>query len=276
VAQVPDGLLVDAQDRRRQGIRIGLPERKGLPAYPLGYEQAAFECWAREARPAQAVRRYGEGWADSGALEDVVRTLEFVVVDLETTGGSAWCGHRITEVAAVRMRGDGVKLDEFTTLVNPQRPIPPFITRLTRITQSMVERAPCFRDIAGEVRRMLDGAVFVAHNASFDWRFLSAELEWSTGAPLRGRALCTVRLARKVVPELSRRSLDALTWYFNVENVARHRAFGDARATADLLRIFLDRLDDRHVTRWGALEDLLARRSPRRKRRASPEPLRDP
>jgi DNA polymerase III epsilon subunit family exonuclease len=275
VALVPDGLLVEAGDRKRTGIRITLPAGSGPPMFPLGYEQANFARWVREAKPAPMLRRYGEGWADAGVADDIVRSLEFVVVDVETTGGSAWSGHRITEVGAVRIRGDGVHLEEFTTLVNPQRPIPPFISRLTRITQSMVERAPCFRDVASEMRRILEGAVFVAHNASFDWRFLSAELEWATGQPMRGRALCTVRLARKVVPEISRRSLDALAWYFNVENVARHRAFGDARATADLLRIFLDRLDDRHVTRWGELEALLARRAPRRKRRASPEPVRD-
>jgi DNA polymerase III epsilon subunit family exonuclease len=274
-AAVPEGLLADMADRRRSGIRITLPERKGPPLFPLGYEQAQFARWVRDARPAPMVRRYGEGWADTGEPDDVVRSLEFVVVDVETTGGSAWSGHRITEFCAVRMSGDGVHLEEFTTLVNPQRPIPPFVSRLTRITQSMVERAPRFRDIATEARRIMDGAVFVAHNASFDWRFLSAELEWATGKPMSGRALCTVRLARKVVPELSRRSLDALAWYFNIENVARHRAFGDARATADLLRIFLDRLDDRQITRWGELESLVSRRAPRRRRQASPEPVRD-
>ncbi len=276
VVLVPDGLLVDAADRRRSGIRIMLPERAGPAAFPLGYEQVRFERWAKRVRESPPLRRYGAGWAESGEADDIVRALEFVVVDVETTGGSAWSGHRITEVAAVRLRGDGLRLDEFTTLVNPQRPIPPFITRLTRITQSMVERAPCFRDIADKVRGILDGAVFVAHNASFDWRFLSTELEWATGVPMRGRALCTVRLARRVVPELSRRSLDALAWYFNVENVARHRAFGDARATAELLAIMLDRLDDREIRCWGQLENLLARRAPRHKRRASPAFMRDP
>lgn len=274
-AAVPDGLLVDTADRQRSGIRITLPERSGPPAFPLGYEQARFARWVREAKPAPMLHRYGEGWSDSGDPADDVRSLEYVVVDLETTGGSAWSGHRITEFSGVRIRGDGLFLEEFTTLVNPQRPIPPSITRLTRITQSMAERAPRFRDVASDVRRIMDGAVFVAHNASFDWRFLSAELEWATGKPMSGRVLCTVRLARKVVPEVSRRSLDALAWYFNVENVARHRAFGDARATVELLRIFLDRLDDRRITRWGDLESLLARRAPRRRRQASPEPIRD-
>jgi DNA polymerase III epsilon subunit family exonuclease len=273
---VPAPLLVDARDRGRLGIRITLPPREGAPAYPLGWEQARFARWARNAE--RSYRRYGEGWAEpdpGDSAHDALHALEWVVVDVETTGCSAYRGDRVTEVAAVRLCGDGSVVDEFSTLVNPGRPIPSFITRLTRITQSMVERAPRFGEVAAEVQRMLDRAVFVAHNASFDWRFLSAELEWATGRPLCGRVLCTVRLARKVLPELSRRSLDSLAWYFGVENEARHRAFGDARATADVFRRLLDRLADREVTRWSELEQLLARRPPRRKPVASPEPARD-
>ncbi len=277
---VPDGLIIDTAARGTHGIRVTLPPRDGPPAYPLGWEQARYTRFARTLQLAdRGLRRYGEGWAERGAAggaDAEVRALEYVVVDVETTGGFVAGGHRVTEVAAVRLRGDGSFVDEYTTLVNPQRPIPPFITRLTRITHSMAERAPLFRDIAGNVQRILDGAVFVAHNASFDWRFLSTELEWATGTPLRGRVLCTVRLARKTVPEVSRRSLDALSWYFGVDNVARHRAFGDARATAEIFRALLDRLDEMEIVRWTELERLLARRAPRRKRRASPEPVREP
>ena len=280
VRAVPDGLIIDAAERSSHGIRIALPPRDGPPAYPLGWEQARYTRFARQLQVAEpGYRRYGEGWADAqgaGAGEDAVRGLEYAIVDVETTGGFASGGHRVTEVAAVRLRGDGSFVDEYTTLVNPQRPIPPFITRLTRITHAMAERAPRFRDIAEHVRGILDGAVFVAHNASFDWRFLSTELEWATGRPLRGCVLCTVRLARMVVPELSRRSLDSLSWYFGVENVARHRAFGDARATAEVFRQLLDRLDGMEIRQWGQLERLLGRRAPRRKRRASPGPVDDP
>ena len=101
------------------------------------------------------------------------------------------------------------------------------------------------------------------------------ELDWAVGETLRGRVLCTVRLARKVVPEITRRSLDSLSNYFGVENEARHRAFGDARATAHIFAQMLHRLDDMQVQRWGELEQLLARRARRRKRRASPEPVRE-
>ncbi len=273
-AVVPAGLVVDATQRGATGIRISLPPRHAheLPPYRLGYAEQARARWLT-----QECRRFGEGWADpgSGAPDDGLRALDYVIVDLETTGCSAYGGDRITEVAAVRLRGDGSFVEEYTTLVNPERAIPPFITQLTRITPSMVARAPRFRDVAGEVRRVVTDAVFVAHNASFDWRFLSSELAWVSGQPLRGRVLCTVRLARRVVPEISRRSLDSLSHFFGVENVARHRAFGDARATAEVFRRMLDRLDELEIARWHELEALLARRAPRRRRRASPEPVRD-
>jgi len=223
--------------------------------------------------------RYGAGWAGPAEQElpgtDRLRSLDYVVVDVETTGGACNRGHRITEVCAVRVRGNGRVSGEFTTLVNPERPVPPVITALTRITHEMLLAAPRFEEIASDLRDFLDGAVFVAHNAPFDWGFVGYELVRACQGPLHGRVLCTVRLARKVVPEVASRSLDALSYYFGVENEARHRAFGDARATASIFRRMLDRMDDREIESWAELETLMRRRAPRRKRRASPEPVRD-
>src|SRR5881392_1034628 len=92
------------------------------------------------------------------------------------------------------------------------------------------------------VRAILDGAVFVAHNAQFDRRFVGMELG-RVGVPMYNRTLCTVRLARKTVTEVQSRSLDSLQYFFGIENDARHRAMGDARATALIFRKLLDRLD---------------------------------
>ena len=131
--------------------------------------------------------------------------LEYAVVDTETTGGGI--GHRITEIAIVRVNARGDVLHEYSTLVNPGRRIPAMITALTHIDNDMVRSAPRFKDIAQDVRALLNGRVFVAHNAAFDWGFVTDELIRTTGAPLYGRKLCTVRLARKVVPELRSRSL---------------------------------------------------------------------
>lgn len=279
---LPAALRVDASRRAEEGIRISLPGMGGTPVTPAS-ARAALRKLAKAARP-KVVRerphtRYGAGWAgpaeDQPPGTDLLRRLEYVVVDVETTGGAAERGHRITEICAVRVRGDGRVVDEYTTLVNPERPIPPGITALTRITQDMAESAPRFADIAGPFRTFLEGAVFVAHNAAFDWRFVGHELLRAGGAAPTGRVLCTVRLARKVVPEVPRRSLDALAYYFGVENEARHRAWGDARATAVIFRRLLDRVDEREVFCWHELEKLLRRRAPRRKRRASPEPMQD-
>ncbi|HEX7123127.1 MAG TPA: 3'-5' exonuclease [Gemmatimonadaceae bacterium] len=197
--------------------------------------------------------------------------LTFVVVDVETTGSSPWLGDRVTEVAAVVVQGGEIR-DQWETLVNPQRAIPPRITALTRITSAMVERAPTFSAIAGEVGRVLGGRLFVAHNAAFDWRFLSIEMQRATGARLTGERLCTVRLARAILPQLRRRSLDALSHYYGVENHARHRAGGDALATAKILIRLLAGARDRGCE---TLDDLreLTRPAPRRhkRRRALPK-----
>jgi DNA polymerase III epsilon subunit family exonuclease len=197
--------------------------------------------------------------------------LEYVVVDVETTGVGFSLGHRITEVAIVRVSGAGRVLDAYTTLVNPERPIPAMITALTNISGAMVRTAPRFRDIAADVFARLEGRIFVAHNAGFDWRFLSLEMQAARGQALHGRMLCTVRMARKLVPEMPRRSLDALAWYFGIENEARHRAFGDAQATAQLFARLMGRIEERAIRGWNELQKLLYARAPRRVRRSSPQ-----
>jgi DNA polymerase III subunit epsilon len=196
----------------------------------------------------------------------------WVVVDVETTGGSPAHGHRVTEVAAVWVEGGEIR-EAFSSLVNPERRIPGMITSLTGISNEMVAGAPRFRELTRELRRALRGRVFVAHNAPFDWRFLSAELELATGAPMGGRQLCTVRLGRRLLPELPSRSLDSLARYFGLEIASRHRALDDAMATAKVLLRFLDRLADRGVEDWAGVEAVLGQRTARRKRRAMPRSM---
>src|SRR5205085_10200894 len=130
---------------------------------------------------------------DAAGASDALHELSYVVVDTETTGGSHWLHDKITEIAAVVVR-DGEIVEVFETLVNPQRPIPPFVSRLTNITWDMVKDAPTFARVAPEVMRVLEGNVFVAHNATFDWRFITNEISRSTGHQLRGRRLCTVKM----------------------------------------------------------------------------------
>jgi len=202
-------------------------------------------------------------------------TLAFAVVDVETTGGCAWRGDRITEIAAIIVRG-GCVVEHFETLVNPERPIPPMISALTNISWSMVKDAPRFRDVCERVVSMVSGRVFVGHNAGFDWRFVSAEVQRATGHRLEGERLCTVRLARKLLPHLRSRRLDAVAHHYGVGITARHRAGGDALATAHILFKLLADAREQECENWQDLQRLLARQRGRRGRRrwsALPAPM---
>ena len=201
-----------------------------------------------------------------------LKDLRFAVVDTETTGGGARGDDRVMEIAVVHVDGSEI-MTALDQLVDPQRPISRFVSRLTGITWEMVREAPTFGDIAPMVHEALEGRIFVAQNARFDWRFLSMELKRATGRPLSGERLCTVKLARKLLTHLPRRSLDALAWHYEVPIVGRHRAGGDARATAAvLLRMFADaRRQD--VDTWDDLQALLRRPRVPAFRSALPQPV---
>lgn len=211
-------------------------------------------------------------FADALADPDVLTRLSYVVVDVETTGTRHGAGDRITEIAAVVVR-DGKLVEVFETLVNPERPIPAFITRLTNITWKMVKDAPRFAEIEPQLLDVLSGHVFAGHNSNFDWRFLSAEVRRASGRELMGRRVCTVRLARQLLPQLPRRSLDYVAAYYGVEISGRHRAAGDAIATAHCLIRLLSDAADRGCLTWSDLHQLVGiRRARPRKRRRSALP----
>jgi DNA polymerase-3 subunit epsilon len=163
----------------------------------------------------------------SPALDD----CHFAVVDVETTGVKAFRGDRIIEIAVVAL--DGTVL--FHSLVNPGIHVPAFVQGLTGILPPMLNRAPYFEDIVEELLKSLEGRVFVAHNARFDWAFVSTEIERARGLLLQGPRVCTVRLARKLLPDLPRRNLDTVSWHFGIEIEGRHRATPDAVAAAKCL-----------------------------------------
>ncbi len=148
----------------------------------------------------------------------------YVMLDLETTGGNA-VHDRITEIAAVRVE-DGVEVERWSTLVNPGVRIPPFIQNLTGITDAMVEDAPSFEAVAGQLLEILDGAVFVAHNVRFDHGFVVNELQ-RLDKRLKAKTLCTVRLSRKLYPQHKSHGLDAIMQRHGLHTIARHRAMGD-------------------------------------------------
>jgi len=158
----------------------------------------------------------------------------FAVVDVETTGMRAGYGDRITEIAVAVVHGERREI-VFESLVNPERPIPRGICSITNITNEMVRNAPRFSELAERLLAALAGRVFVAHNARFDWNFLSAELRRSRDLTLDGTRFCTVRLARRLVKGVRSCGLDNLCRFFGFHNEARHWAAGDALVTAELL-----------------------------------------
>ena len=192
--------------------------------------------------------------------------VSFAVVDVETTGIPVSKGGRIIEIALAEVRG-GVIREEFTTLVNPERPVPRWVSGLTGISGEMVADAPRFRDICDDLRERLEGRVFVAHNAAYDWAYVSAEIQRARMMIPSGPRLCTVRLARKALPGLHRRGLDSLARYYGIEIDGRHRAWGDARATALLLIRLLAEAEREGVEHWAELQSWLSERPKRRRRR---------
>lgn len=187
------------------------------------------------------------------ALQQPLARAQFVVVDLETTGlkpGTA----AITEIAAVRV-SNGKLIEEFHTLVNPGHHVPSMITRLTGITDEMLRDQPRIDDIFPQLQRFLGSSVLVAHNADFDVRFLDFDAQRLPSTPLLNPSLCTVRLARRLLPGLRSRALDAVAEHLGVSCLDRHRALGDARITAEVLLILLEKLAAHGVTTVGHLLD---------------------
>lgn len=202
-----------------------------------------------------------------------LRSIPFAVVDTETTGGRPNTGDRIMEVAIIHVQ-DGQWSTALDTLVNPQRPVAPWVSRLTGIRWDMLHEAPTFGDVAERVHEALDGRVFVGQNVRFDRRFLNAEMTRVAGKGLRGPQLCTVKLARKLLSHLRRRNLDALAWHYEVRISQRHRAGGDARATAEVLVRMLADARRRDVDSWSDLQQLLRQPRPAAFRSYLPQPVR--
>ena len=157
---------------------------------------------------------------------------EYVVVDIETTGGNPkW--NRVTEIGAVKIR-NGEVIAEWQTLINPERAIPRRIVELTGITDTMVADAPVFAQIADELAEFMGEAVFVAHNAKFDYSFLkeeSSRLDRDFHYP----TLCTVVASRRYFPGLKSYGLSKLCAHFEISLESHHRALCDAQATAAIL-----------------------------------------
>jgi DNA polymerase III subunit epsilon len=161
----------------------------------------------------------------------------YAIIDIETTGLSP-ANEKITEIAV--LVSDGQKIvEEFVSLINPERPIPYFITGLTGITNEMVSVAPKFYEIAKKLIEITDHRIFVAHNVDFDYHFIRAEFA-SLGFEFKRHKLCTVKLSKKLIPGKNSYSLGKLTAGLGIQINGRHRAAGDALATAELFHKLLN------------------------------------
>lgn len=162
--------------------------------------------------------------------------MQFAIVDIETTGGFPE-QHGMTEIAIVLHNGTEVE-GRYETLVNPHQPIPPYIANMTGISDKMVAAAPSFEEVAPHIFNLLKDRIFVAHNVNFDYSFVKYHLQ-KAGYQLNTSKLCTIRLARKVFPGFRKYGLGHLCRELNITITNRHRAGGDAIATAQILDLVL-------------------------------------
>lgn len=220
----------------------------------------------RGLEPAEGAQRIinGDSCGAADRREAWYNRVVFAIVDVETTGGYPG-EHRIIEIAVVAYDGTRV-VDQFSSLVNPQRAVPPWITKLTGIDDEMVSRAPTFEQIASRVEELTADRVFVAHNARFDYNFVRQEFK-AIGREFWRRRLCTLRLSRRVIAGLPSYSLPSLCASLNIRNDHPHRALGDALATLKLFETLQGKFDLEEELR----EPSLPPHAPREKIAALPE-----
>lgn len=244
--------ILRAMCRDYPGTRYGFPDL--LVIDEVGPRFVEIKAAGDQLRRNQIVRL--RQLRDAGFRAEVLRirwTLDprqtYVVVDIETTGGPG-DRHRVTEIAAIKMR-DGEIVDRFQTLLNPQRLIPANITRLTGITDEMVADAPVFADVADAFTGFMGDAIFVAHNVSFDYGFLAREYA-GIGRGFRYPKLCTCASMRRLYPGHASYSLGHLCREFDIPLTRHHRAMCDAEAAARLLIMVNEKRRERLAARGQA------------------------
>lgn len=160
----------------------------------------------------------------------------YAILDIETTGGK-YNEEGITEIAIYRFDGHQI-VDQFSSLINPERPIQPFVVNLTGINNDMLRQAPKFYEVAKRIIEITDNCIMVAHNALFDNRILTTEFD-RLGYNFEKETLCTVELSKKLMPDMDSYSLGKLVRALGIPLSDRHRAQGDAKATVDLFKLLL-------------------------------------
>lgn len=183
----------------------------------------------------------------------------FAIIDIETCGGKFnYQKGRITEICIIVHDGL-VVVDKFTTLINPECYISPYYTGITNITNDMVRDAPKFHEVAKKIIEMTENCVFVAHNVGFDYNFVKEEFA-SLGYKYQRETLCTVRLSRKLIPGRISYSLGHLCASLGIEIFGRHRAEGDAVATAQLFDLLIQLKNQNPLYKNKGVVELMTRR----------------
>ena len=168
----------------------------------------------------------------------------YAILDIETTGGK-FNEEGITEIAIYKFDGHEV-VDQFITLVNPEKEIQPFVVQLTGINNKMLRNAPKFHEVAKRIIEITENCIVVAHNSSFDYRILRTEYN-RLGFNYERDTLCTVELSRKLIPDQPSYSLGKLCKSLGIPMSDRHRASGDALATIQLFKLLLDKDSDKSI-----------------------------
>jgi DNA polymerase-3 subunit epsilon len=184
----------------------------------------------------------------------------YAILDIETTGGK-YNEEGITEIAIYRFDGHEI-VDQFASLVNPERPIQPFVVNLTGINNDMLRQAPKFYEVAKRIIEITDGCVMVAHNALFDNRILTTEFD-RLGYPFERETLCTVELAKKLIPDMPSYSLGKLVRSLGIPLSDRHRAQGDAKATVALFKMLLAKDSSKEIITETLRKDPKAQLAPK-------------
>src|SRR4026207_1790982 len=175
----------------------------------------------------------------------ILKDLDFVVVDVEATGAKT-PPNRLIELGAYRIRGGHI-VDKFHSLVNPEIPIPRFVASLTGISNEMVKRAPVFADVAPQWLDFVSDSVLVAHNAPFDTSFLNHEISRVyPGHRMVNPHLCTVRLSRRALPDLSNHRLETIATHFSISIPSPPPAASAALAPAEIFLLLLTELEETH------------------------------
>ena len=160
----------------------------------------------------------------------------YSIIDVETTGGK-FNQEGITEIAIYKFDGENI-VDQFISLINPEIPIQPFVQQLTGITDKMVSNAPKFFQVAKRILEITENSILVAHNSSFDYRMIKIEFD-RLGYDFNIPQICTVKLSKKLIPNLKSYKLGNLVKSLGIPITNRHRASGDAIATVELFKLLI-------------------------------------